>query len=195
MDDGAPSGSSLTFSASKRAEPRVSFGQLVERGMLRPGENLYSVNGRHKAKLRADGTLIGDDRNAVGFGFFFEVVIPITISIVRIRSIVADQACGKITRNVVAKRFSLYFAADFSHAFLKRAKVANVVDRLTADGTTLMGGPRIIPLNRPVNFPVGKNELDFDTCIAITTQKPFYPLFDYRNAMPQSEWATEFASQ
>ncbi|MAQ36366.1 MULTISPECIES: site-specific DNA-methyltransferase [Thioclava] len=51
----------LEVSTSKRAEPRVPFGQLVERGMLRPGEELYSLNGRHKAKVRADGTLIGDD--------------------------------------------------------------------------------------------------------------------------------------
>ncbi|MBT6188957.1 MAG: site-specific DNA-methyltransferase, partial [Tateyamaria sp.] len=51
----------LTVSASKRAEPRVPFGQLVERGMLRPGEELYSMNKRHRAKVRADGTLIGDD--------------------------------------------------------------------------------------------------------------------------------------
>ena len=51
----------LMVSASKRAAPRVPFGQLVERGMLRPGEELYSVNQRHKAKVRADGTLIGDN--------------------------------------------------------------------------------------------------------------------------------------
>ena len=51
----------LQTSTSKRAEPRVPFGQLVERGMLRPGENLYSMNNRHKAKVRADGTLIGAD--------------------------------------------------------------------------------------------------------------------------------------
>jgi modification methylase len=51
----------LTVSTSKRAEPRVPFGQLVERGMLRPGEELSSLNGRHKAKVRADGTLIGND--------------------------------------------------------------------------------------------------------------------------------------
>ncbi|PWE37311.1 modification methylase [Pelagicola sp. LXJ1103] len=51
----------LQVSTSKRAEPRVPFGQLVERGMLRPGEELYSINQRHKAKVRADGTLIGDD--------------------------------------------------------------------------------------------------------------------------------------
>ncbi len=51
----------LEVSASRRAEPRVPFGQLIERGLLRPGEELYSVNGRHKAKLRVDGTLVGGD--------------------------------------------------------------------------------------------------------------------------------------
>nr|WP_066704665.1 site-specific DNA-methyltransferase [Celeribacter ethanolicus] len=51
----------LRVSTSKRAEPRVPFGQLVERGMLRPGEELYSMNGRQKAKVRADGTLIAND--------------------------------------------------------------------------------------------------------------------------------------
>ncbi|XDA98561.1 site-specific DNA-methyltransferase [Sulfitobacter sp. LCG007] len=51
----------LQVSTSRRAEPRVPFGQLVERGMLRPGEELYSTNLRHKAKVRADGTLIGND--------------------------------------------------------------------------------------------------------------------------------------
>lgn len=52
---------SLQVSTSKRAEPRVPFGQLVERGMLRPGEMLHSLNGRHRAKIRADGTLIAHD--------------------------------------------------------------------------------------------------------------------------------------
>ena len=51
----------LQTTTSKRAEPRVPFGQLVERGMLRPGEELYSLNGRHKAKVRADGSLIAAD--------------------------------------------------------------------------------------------------------------------------------------
>ncbi len=52
---------SLTVTASKRAEPRVPFGQLVERGMLRPGEVLTSLNGRHRARVRADGTLVAAD--------------------------------------------------------------------------------------------------------------------------------------
>ncbi|MEE9387101.1 MAG: site-specific DNA-methyltransferase [Paracoccaceae bacterium] len=52
----------LQVSTSKRAEPRVPFGQLVERGMLRPGEELVSLNGRYRAKIRADGTLIAHDQ-------------------------------------------------------------------------------------------------------------------------------------
>ncbi len=52
---------SLEVSTSKRAEPRVPFGQLVERGMLSPGEKLYALNGRGAAKIRADGTLIAHD--------------------------------------------------------------------------------------------------------------------------------------
>lgn len=51
----------LETTTSKRAEPRVPFGQIVERGMLRPGEELYSIGNRYKAKVRADGTLIGND--------------------------------------------------------------------------------------------------------------------------------------
>ena len=51
----------LEVSSSKRAEPRVPFGQLVERGLLAPGEVLHSLNGRHTAKVRADGTLIAAD--------------------------------------------------------------------------------------------------------------------------------------
>ena len=50
----------LQVSVGKRAEPRVPFGQLVERGMLRPGEVLISPRGK-TAKIRADGTLVGDD--------------------------------------------------------------------------------------------------------------------------------------
>ena len=50
----------LEVSQSKRAAPRVPFGTLIERGMLRPGEVLTSTNGK-SAKVRADGTLVADD--------------------------------------------------------------------------------------------------------------------------------------
>jgi modification methylase len=49
----------IAVSTSKRAEPRVAFGVLVERGMLRPGEVLVSYNGK-AARVRADGSLVGD---------------------------------------------------------------------------------------------------------------------------------------
>ena len=49
----------LMTTGSKRAEPRVAFGVLVERGLLRPGETLVSYNGK-AAKVRADGTLVAD---------------------------------------------------------------------------------------------------------------------------------------
>lgn len=50
----------LSVTKSKRAAPRIPFGQLVERGMLRPGEELVSPRGKI-AKVRADGTLVGED--------------------------------------------------------------------------------------------------------------------------------------
>jgi len=53
--------SSLKVTQSKRAEPRVPFGQLVERQLLQPGDVLMSANGRHTAKVRADGTLVAAD--------------------------------------------------------------------------------------------------------------------------------------
>jgi modification methylase len=50
---------SVTPAASRRSEPRVPFGALVERGLLRPGEILVGPRGQ-AAKVRADGTLVGD---------------------------------------------------------------------------------------------------------------------------------------
>ena len=52
--------SALEITGSKRAEPRVPFGQVVERGMLRPGEVLTSPRGK-TARVRADGTLVGPE--------------------------------------------------------------------------------------------------------------------------------------
>ncbi|MEM7545027.1 MAG: site-specific DNA-methyltransferase [Pseudomonadota bacterium] len=55
------SGEALEVTRSKRKEPRVPFGQVVERRMLEPGEVLVSANGRHTARVRADGSLISAD--------------------------------------------------------------------------------------------------------------------------------------
>ena len=51
----------LLATPSKREEPRVPFGWLIERGMLQPGEVLTDPTGRWTARVRADGTLISAD--------------------------------------------------------------------------------------------------------------------------------------
>jgi modification methylase len=43
---------------SRREAPRVPFGSLVERGLLRPGEVLVDAGRRFAARVRADGSLI-----------------------------------------------------------------------------------------------------------------------------------------
>ena len=43
----------------KRAEPRVAFGQLLEVGLLKPGEVLTDSKERWQAAVRADGSLEG----------------------------------------------------------------------------------------------------------------------------------------
>jgi modification methylase len=48
----------IVATPSKREEPRIPFGWLVERGLLHPGAVLESPDGRWTAKVRADGTLI-----------------------------------------------------------------------------------------------------------------------------------------
>jgi len=53
--------SDLEVTGSKKDEPRVPFGQIVEAGLLRPGDVVYCPKGQHSAKVRADGSLaIGD---------------------------------------------------------------------------------------------------------------------------------------
>ncbi|MEM7742849.1 MAG: site-specific DNA-methyltransferase [Pseudomonadota bacterium] len=52
----------LKVTTGKRAQPRIPFGQLVERRLLEPGDVLTSLNGRHTARVRADGTLVASGR-------------------------------------------------------------------------------------------------------------------------------------
>jgi len=48
----------MAVTGSKRAEPRVPFGSLVEAGLLRVGDVLYCPRGQNAAKVRADGSLV-----------------------------------------------------------------------------------------------------------------------------------------
>ena len=49
---------SLLSTPSKKSEPRIPFGWLVERGLLEPGTVLFDQRKRHSAKVRADGSII-----------------------------------------------------------------------------------------------------------------------------------------
>ncbi|MBQ8677617.1 MAG: site-specific DNA-methyltransferase [Alphaproteobacteria bacterium] len=45
---------------TKKKMPRIPFGNVVERGLLQPGDMLYDAARRHWAIVRADGTLKSD---------------------------------------------------------------------------------------------------------------------------------------
>ena len=52
---------SVLLTPSKRSEPRIPFGTVLERGLLNPGDLLFGGSRHDKvAKVRADGTLITD---------------------------------------------------------------------------------------------------------------------------------------
>ena len=57
----ASNAESLKVTPSKRSAPRVPFGTVIERGLLQPGEKLFSPNGRHVANVRADGSVATSD--------------------------------------------------------------------------------------------------------------------------------------
>jgi modification methylase len=56
---GAPE--DLVVTGSKRSEPKVPFGALVEAGLLMPGDRLYSPKGDREARVRADGSLVSGE--------------------------------------------------------------------------------------------------------------------------------------
>ncbi len=51
----------LAVTPSRRDEPRIPFGAVVERGLLKPGDILCDMRRRHSAKVRADGSLVAAD--------------------------------------------------------------------------------------------------------------------------------------
>ncbi|MFL5295668.1 MAG: site-specific DNA-methyltransferase [Phenylobacterium sp.] len=51
----------LAVTGSKKSEPRIPFGQIVEAGLLRPGDMLFCPRGKNAARVRADGSLVVGD--------------------------------------------------------------------------------------------------------------------------------------
>jgi modification methylase len=47
----------LAVTRSKKDEPRIPFGLVIEHGYIRPGDVLISPDGKREARVRADGSL------------------------------------------------------------------------------------------------------------------------------------------
>ena len=46
----------------RRALPKIPFGSLIERGLLKPGDKLFDSRKRFSAQVRADGSLVAKDK-------------------------------------------------------------------------------------------------------------------------------------
>ncbi|MDB2668569.1 DNA methyltransferase [Alphaproteobacteria bacterium] len=56
---------SLSVTQSAKQLPRVAFGTLVERGLVKPGTQLFGPARRYQARVRADGSVkLGPQKNA-----------------------------------------------------------------------------------------------------------------------------------
>ena len=51
----------LDVTGSKKSEPRVPFGRVIEAGLLNPGDELWCPKGERRARVRADGSLVAGD--------------------------------------------------------------------------------------------------------------------------------------
>ena len=49
------------MTVSKRAEPRIPFGSLIERGFVKAGDMLFDPSTRIAARVRADGSIACKD--------------------------------------------------------------------------------------------------------------------------------------
>jgi modification methylase len=58
---------------SKRAQPRIPFGRVIERGLLDPGQVLFDARRRFHARVRADGSLVTDGRTGAVEGSIHKV--------------------------------------------------------------------------------------------------------------------------
>lgn len=57
-----PLADDLVENTPKREQPRIPFGSLIERGLLKPGAVLTDSKNRHTAKVHADGSVITQNR-------------------------------------------------------------------------------------------------------------------------------------
>ena len=56
----------LVITKNLKTEVKVPFGNLLDNGMLKIGSKLHDINKKHKAIIRADGSLLTDDKKVEG---------------------------------------------------------------------------------------------------------------------------------
>jgi len=52
----------MLITPAKRDEPRIPFGIVLERGLLHPGDVLFDGRKKHRARVKADATLLASNR-------------------------------------------------------------------------------------------------------------------------------------
>ena len=57
-------GQNLLETPPRRALPQIPFGNLIDRGLLQPGDRLFDSRNRFSAQVRADGSLLADDKQS-----------------------------------------------------------------------------------------------------------------------------------
>jgi len=63
----------LEAAVSKRQLPRIPFGWLLERGLIKPGDHLFAPKKQHIAKVRADANLIAANQEGEFVGSIHRV--------------------------------------------------------------------------------------------------------------------------
>ncbi len=63
----------LKVMQSKRAQPRIPFGRVIERGLLDPGQFLFDARRRFHARVRVDGSLVTDGHTGTHEGSIHKV--------------------------------------------------------------------------------------------------------------------------
>ena len=72
----------LDVMGSKKSEPRIPFGQIVEAGLLSPGDTVWCPKGQHSARVRADGSLAMGDM--VGSIHKMGAIVPVPTGLQRL---------------------------------------------------------------------------------------------------------------
>ncbi len=161
------------------------------------------VNHRHREGVPARIELMGPlaifraliHNHRYARGFALKIVVPVAMPIVGVDGIIADERLGKKMGDVVAERLALKTTANLPQCGLERPEVIHVRQMLPAAAAALGAFPGAVPLDRPVDLPVCKDEIDVHSGRLVCFQEGLHPLADHRDAMLERERAAHRAAE